>query len=197
VGPRAALDYIYVVNGSGTVTRLTNNGGSQPAWSPGGSKIAFVRSDGTYVMNANGTGVTRLTSSGATDKAPAWSPNATQIAFVSNRADQHDEIYVMNANGTGVTRLTKNLPIQGCGGPIFRRFEESPTWSPDGGKIAFLHKSTCFSYDIEVMNANGTAVTRLVNGGFAGKLAWGPTGKIAFDPRVQPGVGLSDHEIRS
>src|SRR5262245_66045237 len=35
---------IYVVNGSGTVTRLTNSGGSQPTWSPGGSKIEFVRS---------------------------------------------------------------------------------------------------------------------------------------------------------
>jgi Tol biopolymer transport system component len=52
---------IFVVNGSGTVTRLTNNGGGQPAWSPDGSRIVFVRSNDIYVMNANGTGVTRLT----------------------------------------------------------------------------------------------------------------------------------------
>src|SRR5262249_29752324 len=68
-------------------------------------------------------------------------------------------------------------------------------WSPDGTKDAFLHKATCFGNDIEVMNANGTAVTRLIHAGFAGKLSWGPTGKIAFDPRVQPGVGLRDPEI--
>jgi TolB protein len=155
-------------------------------------KIAFAIGGEIFVVNANG--VTRLTNNAAVDRSPVWSPSGAKIAFVSNRADQHDEIYVMNANGTGVTRLTTNLPFQGCGG-VNRRFEESPTWSPDGSKLAFLHKPTCFSNEIDVMLANGTGRTRLTSAGLAVKVAWGPTGKIAFDPRVEPGVGFSDYEI--
>ena len=45
------------------------------------------------------------------------------------------------------------------------------------------------------MLANGTGRTRLTSAGLAVKVAWGPTGKIAFDPRVEPGVGFSDYEI--
>jgi len=62
---------------------LTGCGGgntynSEPTWSPDGSKIAFVRKDGIYVMNADGSGQRRLTDAGG---GPAWSPDGSKIAF--------------------------------------------------------------------------------------------------------------------
>ena len=71
---------------------------SDPAWSPDGSKIAFISSrDGAfeiYVMNADGSGQTRLTNGLADNAWPSWSPDGPKIAFFSNR-DGNYEIYVM------------------------------------------------------------------------------------------------------
>ena len=76
-----------------------------------GSKIAFNSNrDGNYeiyVMNADGSGQTRLTNNPATDYYPSFSPDGSKIAFNSYR-DGNNEIYVMNANGSGQTRLTNN-----------------------------------------------------------------------------------------
>src|SRR5437667_141023 len=89
-------------------------------------KIAFTSNRGgnveIYVMNADGTGVTRLTDSVGPDEVPAWSPDGTQIAFASTRDYQPPfyEIYVMNADGTGARQLT-NTP----GNSLSLK----PTWS--------------------------------------------------------------------
>ena len=60
-----------------------------PVFSPSGKRIAFAsNTDGNheiYVMNADGTGLLRLTRDAADDSAPHWSPDETKIVFSSNR----------------------------------------------------------------------------------------------------------------
>ena len=103
-----------------------------------------------YAMNADGSGVVRLTNNSATDRYPSWSPDGRRIAFSSYR-DGNWEIYAMNADGSGVVRLTNNSAT-----------DRYPSWSPDGRRIAFS------SYrdgndEIYAMNADGSGVTRLTN----------------------------------
>ena len=55
-------------------------GGDRPSWPPDGQRIAFasLRDENSeiYVMNADGSGQTRLTDNPAADGSPSWSPQS-------------------------------------------------------------------------------------------------------------------------
>ena len=103
-----------------------------PAYSPDGTKIAFVRSTrglnccptsqgDVYVMNADGTNVRQLAHDDPAIGHPTWSPDGTRIAFEKSYA-----IWVVNADGTGETAIY-DPPGSFC---------YDPAWSPDGSRIA-------------------------------------------------------------
>src|SRR5215212_2072493 len=126
---------IYAMNadGSGPPTRLTNNVSidSRSVFSPDGEKIAFSRRDTTSpdpnmrtddicVINADGTGETRLTFAPRADTHAYFSPDGEKIAFSSARDGGNSEIYVMNADGRETPiRLTNNLVS-----------DSKPDWGP-------------------------------------------------------------------
>jgi dipeptidyl aminopeptidase/acylaminoacyl peptidase len=92
------------------------------------------------------------------------------IAFVSRQDDGNREISTMKADGSEVTNLTNNPAT-----------DESPTWSPDGARIAFTSDRSGDT-DIYVMNADGSNVERLTDDrGFEGNFSWSPDGqKIVY-----------------
>ncbi len=181
---------IYVINADGSgLTNLTNhpsndgkegfNAEANFAWSPDGKRIAFVSDrddDGVswinseiYVMNADGTDQTRLTTTEAIESHPRWSPDGKRVAYVSTiqpPPDYDQTIYIMNADGSGRARL---LP-EGQSGNY-------PAWSPHGSQLAFENG------DIFVVNADGSGLEKLTNTDddyFAP--SWSPDGsRIAFD----------------
>jgi Tol biopolymer transport system component len=167
---------IYLMNPDGSgVERLTSDPGDiDLAWSPDGSRIAFVRFRGgnadIYVMNANGSEVVRLTRDGA-NSAPAWSPDGRKIAF-ARAAPGNTDIYVMDPDGSNVTNLT-NDPL----------LESAPAWSPDGSRIAFsAYVSPPGPVHIYTMGADGTSRTKITDSELDdGSPAWSPDGRsIAF-----------------
>jgi Tol biopolymer transport system component len=218
---------IFVMNADGTgATKVTPAWADDqhPSWSLNGQQIAFASLRGSwniFKMNADGTGVTQLTSDILWEDEPAWSPEGRRIAY--RKLDWCDEngcgsnIWVMNADGTGQRQLTflpgyasvpawspdgRRIAFVGgyciywvgvTGGIAKLTFEphyyEGLAWSPDGAKIAFGCLGNDELYDIFVMNADGTGVTRLTHRGY--NPTWSPNGqRIAFSGSRAAGAGL-------
>jgi Tol biopolymer transport system component len=144
--------------------------GRHTVWSPDGQQFAFASDrDGNYeiyVMNTDGSNLTRLTDDPADDEYPAWSPDGTQIAFVSERDDPR-QIYVVDADGNDLIHLSEGAGI-----------DHPPAWSPDGTQIAFV--SWCDGNGgLYVVNSDGSDLKRLAEA--SGEPIWSPDGQqIAF-----------------
>jgi len=132
-------DDIAVIRTDGTayrnLTRTPDANEWGPVWSPDGRRIAYSSDEGgvpmIFVMDADGSNVRRL--SDVWGEYPAWSPDGSRIAFASAIGgstpfgEPDYDVFVMEADGSSVTNLTEDADS----------VDMSPTWSPDGGWIAF------------------------------------------------------------
>ena len=140
----------------------------EPAWSPDASKIAFAsRRSGTfdvYVMRADGTGTTQLTSGRSSDSHPTWSADGERIAF-----ERDDDIYVIAADGAGTPRLISDANVE----------EREPAWSPDGLWIAYVRRTPGTTIrEIWVMRPDGSGRRALTSArATVATPAWSPDSK--------------------
>lgn len=152
------IAYVYSITNTGTGLRLltptdndddlTDEGGSQPAWSPDGADIAIIgRRGGSQSLflidpvegsTVRETRLTDQTVAGA-DAQPSWSDDSSQIVFVSTKeATGRWEIVVINRNGTGRTVIARNNDDTDAQWPVF---------TPDGTHIIYQSRVAAAGVD--------------------------------------------------
>jgi len=161
--------------------------GYQPAWAPDGSRLAFTPLGGSCaggaqntlcLMNADGTVVTPLpitnTPLGA---GVSWSPDGSRIVFPTSA-----ELAIARVDGSG------DAPVTNTTGATF------PDWSPDGSKIAFSCTIEPGNVDICVVNADGSALTRITTDpALDSRPRWSPDGSKLLFVTTRFGLDVDDN----
>jgi Tol biopolymer transport system component len=98
----------------------------RPVISPDGTRIAFGALGDIYVMPIDGEPV-NITEDRALDTDPSWSPDGNQLVYSSDRDSEQLQLWIRDMR-TGQSRRVTDLSTQ----------PQAATWSPDGGRIAFL-----------------------------------------------------------
>lgn len=174
----AGRSHIFTIDlATGSIAQLTsgrNHQDSDARWSPDGRKIAFksTRSGNwdLYVMDADGTNVTRITDHPADDHDPRWMPDMQSLIFSSER-DSRSDLYRVWLKDRRVDRLTNHF----VGRAIM------PNVSPDGRYVAFaaqtLQRLQFWEFQVHVLDL-ATGKTRAIdNSGGACWPNWSPDGK--------------------
>ena len=159
-----------------------------PSWSPDGHTIAFVSTRGAeggflkaelYALDADGTGLRRLTTSGGRVSTYSWAPDGRSLAYERVRTSE-SQIFVVSSDGTGSRRLATGY---------------QPRWSPDGQSVAYVCRDIRTGDSVCIVPTRGGKPTRVVSDGSAP--AWSPDGtKIAF-LRYSKGLFVVDVASRS
>jgi Tol biopolymer transport system component len=137
--------FVYVAGGNGpgeiflrriggenlqNLTNTPDDHETQPAFSPDGEQIAFVRrgeTGGIFLMGATGESVRRLTDFGFN---PAWSPDGSKIVFGT-------ELINDPRGRASISELWTVDVKTGALEKIYDGDAVEPAWSPDGSRIAF------------------------------------------------------------
>jgi dipeptidyl aminopeptidase/acylaminoacyl peptidase len=109
---------------------------SDPQPSPRGDRVAFVvrvtdfeanrgRTD-LWMVNTDGSGLTRLTSDPAADDNPRWSPDGQSLYFVSGRSGS-SQVWRLPVGAAGDPVQVTHLPLDVANLAV----------SPDGSRLAF------------------------------------------------------------
>jgi len=140
-----------------------------PAWSPDGTKVAYVSFEAkkpvVYVQNLITRARAVIANYKGSNSAPAWSPDGNKLA-VSLSRDGLTQIYTVKEDGSGLQRLTNSSGI-----------DTEPQFSADGQYIYFLSDRSG-GPQIYRMNTGGGDVKRMTfNGGYNISPRISPDGK--------------------
>jgi len=159
---QTAVDSIIITQPRLFFQLTTEDGDSEPIWSPDGQTIAYTSyrngQDNIWLVSSGGGIERKLTFNGG--KRATWSPDGQQIAFSRQTGNRWD-IWTITLNDCTETRIISGT-VAG----------ERPCWSPDGTKILVEYDG-----DIWIIFIDGSTPIRLTTySGWDITANWSPDG---------------------
>ena len=174
--------YVHsIADGRRQVAANFKGSNSAPAWSPDGTKLAvsLSREGGSqiFLMNPDGTGLRRLTSSSAIDTEPRFSPDGQWIYFTSDRGGT-PQVYRMPASGGEAQRVT----FEGS-------YNVSPRISPDGKTLAYITRNAG-RFQVALLDLSNRQVQILTDSDRDESPSFSPNGRMILLATVIGGRGV-------
>jgi len=103
------------------------NYGYGARYSPDGEKVAYICKTRTsnsnindiYIMNRDGTGITKITDNNLQEQALSWSSEGKRLVLMAGSWSKGGQLYIINVDGTGLKKITTDS-----------RLYLSPDWRP-------------------------------------------------------------------
>ncbi|HEX2565986.1 MAG TPA: Tol-Pal system beta propeller repeat protein TolB [Burkholderiales bacterium] len=174
--------YVHsLLEGKRTVAANFKGSNSAPAWSPDGRQLAvsLSREGGSqlFLLNPDGSGVRRLTSSAAIDTEPRFSPDGKSIYFTSDRGGS-PQIYRMPAGGGEPQRVT----FEGS-------YNVSPRLSPDGKILAYITRNAG-KFQVALLDLSNRQVQIITDSDRDESPSFAPNGRMILFATVIGGRGV-------
>lgn len=169
---------LYVLDLATASVRRVGSAGDwfdeEPRWSPDGRQIAFGSTRGQkgnidiFVMNADGSSVTRLTDHPSPEQGPVWAADSKSLFFTGER-DGRGEIYRVWLADKRVDRITNGI-----------NRAIMPATSPNGRYLAYAAQ-TIMNFQLHLIDLTNGSRTQLTTGGGACRPSFSPDSKeVAF-----------------
>jgi len=179
---------LYLADASASEPQLLDTGcvapcsDTEPAFSPDGAKLVFLRNWVIATMDLASGRVAELASTAPDyNERPRWSPDGKQIVF--SRQDKFGNgsaVFVVDADGRNLHQLSSaRLPAR------------LPDWSPDGSRIVFTSlvikyvkvagtNTQQMAQDVYSVRPDWTDLRRLTKDGNSIGATWTPDGRVLF-----------------
>ncbi len=148
-----------------------------PAWSPDGSRLAYVSFEGgrpaIYVQQVYTGKRQRIAAFRGINGAPAWSPDGRKLAMTLSK-DGNPDIYIMDLASHALRRITRHWAI-----------DTEPAFSPDGSSLIFTSDRGGQPQIYRIDLAGGRAERLTFEGSYNARASYSPDGKkLALVTRI-------------
>ena len=128
VGGARQLFTMPLRGGAPTQLTASEKAVGDPQWSPDGRRLAFIRDDELWVVEADGSRSTRVVAKPGGAKTGRWSPDGRRLAFLSRRRGW-SQVWLIDAPGAAPRPAGEQPEAAGGDRPHRRRASTSTTSS--------------------------------------------------------------------